>query len=330
MTGRGILDADMATLGQWAQSGWHWWRDELAGCIPAAWRARLGPARTAVAWDGTADLPALPARTALILPDGMALVRRIETQAMTARELDGMIALDARRLMPLSGEGAVLAARIALRHEAAGRMTVDLAALSPAAAAHLAQMLEGAAQRPAAVLAPTDDGGTIDLLPALVRAGVIAPAGRATPIAWATVAFLFAVNLGMLQSRDSASVDALQALVDDQRGAIAVAAKVQARMRAQDRIVAEARATRGAAEPLALMGRLAATLPRGTWFRRISLSGETVRLTGMHPHGADIAGTLRHGGYAVVRYGDSGEAATPVGEPFEVTINLAPQAGRHN
>lgn len=320
MTGRGILDADMATLGQWARAGWRWWRDEMAALVPTRWRAQ--PPR--VAWDGAADLADLPARAALELPADAALTRRIETPLMSRQELDGMIALEARRLMPLAGEGAVLAARIAARQADRARMTVDLASLAPAQVEDLATALATAPVRPAAVLAPLPDkSGAIDLLPALTRAGVLPAAGRATAIAWIAVAFLFALNLGVLVWRDSASVDALQAMVDDQRGGTAIAARVIARMRAQDAVVADLAAARRTREPLALMGRLAGALPRGTWLRRFSLSGDTLRLTGMHPHGADIAGALRHAGFAVVRYGDSGEAPTPLGEPFDATIAIA-------
>ena len=35
MTGRGILDADMATVGGWIARGWAWWLGELHGLIPA-------------------------------------------------------------------------------------------------------------------------------------------------------------------------------------------------------------------------------------------------------------------------------------------------------
>lgn len=325
MTGRGILDADMATLGRIFTAGWHWWCDEMAALVPARWRARLMARTVPVEWDGTADCPALPPRATLILPADAALTRRIETPLMTRHELDGMIALEARRLMPLAGDGAVLAARIVAPHPETGRMTVDLASLAPAMTARLAEALNQAPGRPAAVLVPAGDGA-IDILPALVRAGAMPPGGHATRIAWIAVAFLFALNLGVLVWRDSASVDALQALVDEQRGATRIAGQVIERMRVQDRLVADLATARRTREPLLLMGRLAGSLPRGTWLRRFSLTGDTLRLTGMHPHGADIAGALRHAGFAVVRYGDSGEAATPLGEPFEATIALA---GKH-
>jgi hypothetical protein len=106
-----------------------------------------------------------------------------------------------------------------------------------------------------------------------------------------------------------------------------VAHRVIGRMRAQDRIVAGALAARRSREPLMLMTNVAAALPKGSWLRKFSWSGDTIRVAGFHPHGADVAGALRRGGFAVIRYGDAGEAPTPLGEPFDATLGLIAHPG---
>jgi hypothetical protein len=245
---------------------------------------------------------------------------------MGERDLAGMIALDARRLMPMGGDGAVIAARVLNRIPETGRMVVELAAISPGDALQIAGAIADAPRPPVRVYAtdPRDDApDPVDVLPALRRAGLIAGSGQAATTAWLIVVFAFALNLGVLVWRDAASVDALSAIVDQQGSAVGAAHRVIGRMRAQDQIVTQALAARHAREPLMVMGRVAGALPKGCWLRRFTWTGDTIRIAGFHPHGVDVAGGLRRAGFAVVRYGDAGEAPTPLGEPFDATLGLA-------
>jgi general secretion pathway protein L len=323
----GLLDADMARIGHWLGSGWRWWLDELADCVPRRWRRAARGKLALVQWDDAhASFDADRRAFALVLPDGLALRRTIETPVMGERDLASMIALDARRLMPLGPDGAVIGARVIARDGQTGRMAVELAALPHPAAQALAGAIAAAPRAPAQIWAAAPDGegdAPVDLMPALHRAGLLTGDARAATRAWTIVAFLFALNLGVLVWRDAASVDALQAVVDQQAGAVGVAHRVIGRMRAQDRVVAGALAARQSREPLMVMNHLAAALPQATWLRKFSLSGDTIRISGFHPHGADIAGALRRAGFAVIRYGDAGEAPTPLGEPFDATLGQA-------
>jgi general secretion pathway protein L len=326
MSGRGILDTDMATLRAWITGGWRWWLDELADCVPRRWRSAARGRLAMAAWD-TAEDRFEPERRAfaLVLPAGLALRRRIDTPIMSERDLASMIALDARRLMPLGPDGAVIGAQVIARTPATGRMAVELAALPRPAAQAIAAAIGAAPRAPVRVWASAPDADSaapVDLLPALGRAGLLSGDSRTAATAWAVVGFLFALNIGVLVWRDAAAVDALGAVVDQQAGAVGVAHRVIGRMHAQDRIVAGALAARRTREPLTIMVHVAATMPKGTWLRKFSWSGDTIRVSGFHPHGADVAGALRRGGFAVIRYGDQGEAPTPLGEPFDATVGL--------
>jgi len=326
MTRRGILDADMATLGNWVTSGWRWWLDELADCVPRGWRSAARDKLAQAQWDEThGQFEAQTDAFALVLPHGLTLRRKIEAPIMSERDLASMIALDARRLMPLGPAGAVIGARVIERFAQTGRMAVELAALPRPAAQALADAIATAPRAPVQVWAATPDAATdapVDLLPALRRAGLMAGDGRTATTAWAVVGFLFALNIGVLVWRDAASVDALAAVVDQQAGAVGVAHRVIGRMRAQDRLVAGALTARRTREPLTIMAQVAHALPKGSWLRKFNWSGETIRISGFHPHGADVAGTLRRDGFAVIRYGDAGEAPTPLGGPFDATLGL--------
>ena len=330
MTGRGLLDTDMATLTAWAATGWRWWVAELADCVPPTWRQRTRLRLAHAEWDTATGRFVARSTGALaaVLPQGMALCRTIETPIMGERDLASMIALDARRLMPMGGDGAILGARIARRDPVTGRMQVEIATLLPDDAARVAAALGASARMPLRVYAhaPAASGAEpVDLLPALRRAGQVAGDARAAATVWLVVGFLFALNLGVLVWRDVAAVDALNAVVEQQSGAVSVAQRVIGRMRAQDRIVATALTARRTREPLAIMGRVAGALPKGAWLRKLTWTGSTVRVAGFHPHGTDVAGALRHAGFAVARYGDAGEAPTPLGEPFDATLGLKDQ-----
>jgi general secretion pathway protein L len=336
MSGRGILDADMATMRGWLATGLRWWLDELTGMVPRRWRDR-GVGRLAFhVYDPEAGtLEPLPtagggrtrpdAAAAVVLPPRLTLVRTIAYPAVSERDLGNLIELDRDRIMP-QGRDALLAARVLARDPASGRMQVEVAGLALASAEALAQVLRQLPREPVRILAsaPEPPGAApIDLLPALRRAGLIGAGNRSASSLWLAVGFLFLLNIGLLVWRDSAALDNLSATVDQQQPAVSVAHRIIARMRAEDRIAALATAARASREPVALLARIDQALPAGTWIQRFSWQGNAVQIAGYHPAKADVSGALRRAGLAVVRYGDtSNEAPTPLGEPFEVTLRL--------
>jgi hypothetical protein len=264
----------------------------------------------------------------VVLPPQLTLIRIIDYPSVGTRDLAGLIDLDRDRIMPQGGD-AVLAARVLARAPDGARMQVEVAGLPRDRALALARALAAAPREPVRVLATTPvvagagDLPPIDLLPALRRAGLIGSRDAAAAPLWLAVGLLFLLNLGLLVWRDSAALAELSATVDQQQPAVSVAHRIIARMRGQERIAQDTAEARRSREPVALMARIDRALPAGTWLQRFDWQGNAVQLTGYHPPRADVPGALRHAGLAVARYGDSSdEAATPLGEPFDVTVKL--------
>ncbi len=336
MSGRGILAADMATMRAAVAAGLRWWLDELAGMVPHRWRrAQIGRLALYTYDPKLGALEFLPpasgispkddAPMAVVLPAQLTLLRTIVYPPVRTRDLTNLIELDRDRIMP-HGRDALLAARVLARDPVSGRMQVEVAGLPLTAATALAHTLAQTPRKPACILASAPEPAglaPIDLLPALRRAGLIGTADRSATPLWMAVGFLFLLNIGVLVWRDTATLDNLSATIDQQQPAVAVAHRIIARMRGEDRIAADTAAARSAREPLALMARIGQALPPGTWIQRFSWQGGTVQLAGYHPPKSDVSGALRHAGLAVARYGDtSDEAPTPLGEPFEVIVRL--------
>lgn len=341
MSGRGILDADMQTLRAWAVSGWRWWIDELVGLVPPRWRDRAARQLNLFVYDpalGVLDHLASPgsptaktgAPVAIILPRDLTLIRTIDTPLISPRDVANLVELDVDRIMPLARGDVLLGTRVCARHDARAkgdtRQSVDVAGLPRAHAEALSRALVNADRAPACVLVSAPEMGEpmpIDLLPALRRAGLVGAADRSTAPLWLAVGFAFLLNIGLLVWRDAASLDALTAVVGQQQPAVNVAHAISARIHRDDQIADATIAARRTREPLALLARIDAAMPPGTWLQRFTWSGNSVLLAGFHPPKADVPGALRKVGLAVARYGDtSNEAPTPLGEPFEITLKL--------
>ena len=338
MSGPGVLNADMQSLLGLLGTGWRWWRDEMLAMVPHWWR-ESGQSRLALlAYQpereellpliSRTDRPAkASAPIAVVLPPELTLIRNITTPSVGERDLPNLVALDADRIMPFGRGEVLLGARVLARDAQSGRQTVEVAGLARTSAESLALTLARAGRLPARVLVSMPEPGQptpIDLLPALRRAGLAGAADRWVAPLWLAVGFLFLLNIGLLVWRDAAQLDNLAAVVDQQQSAVNIAHGIIARMRREDAIAAATAAARRSHEPLALLAQIAAALPPGTWIQRFTWQGNSVQLAGFHPPKADVSGALRRAGLAVARYGDtSNEAATPLGEPFELTLRLA-------
>lgn len=331
-SGRGILDADMRTVGGWIADAARWWVGELGAMVPPSLAGALRPSAKAVDYaPQTATFTPEPPRAkpwALHLPAGLALVRQVELPTVAPRALEAMVRLEADRLMPFPPGGPVVIAAVprAAGAAASGRQLTTVAGLSPDTARALAAAIAGEPVSPVAVLAPLSDGGEIDLLPALARAGLVPDESGRARIWWMVVAALFALNLALITWRDMAAVDRLNDAIEAQQPALTVARRISGRIRADSALAGAVSAEREKAEPLALMGRIAAALPQGAWLLRWGWQDGTLHLAGMRPATSDVAGALRKAGFETVRYSDSaGEstadaAATPLGVPFDVVV----------
>ena len=337
MSSRGILDADMRTVGQWLDNARVWWLGELAEMVPQRlrdWAAARRMLADYVPASGEiltrlhpgSGYPGLRAAVAVVLPVGFCLTREIERPVMSARDLDRMIQLECHRLMPMAASEAVLAARILARSEDNRRMRVEVAAMPRAAAERLGESLAGMSAKCLGVLAQAPEPhqpAPIDFLPALRRAGMAGSARSTTVALWLCVGFLFALNIGVLVWRDVAAVQNLDDLVSQQQPAVDAAHRIAARTQGLDRITEATADARRFAEPVTIMAKLRAALPPGVWLQRLVWKGDALRITGYRPASADVSGALRHAGFQVTRYSDTASTGQgKLGQPFEIQLRM--------
>lgn len=323
MAGRGILDADMATLGGWLRDGWRWWTDELAAMVPASLRDAGTTRATAAVFDGARLAGGLPGQAvAISLDPELVLIREIARPAMGERDLERLLAFDAERIMPMPAEAMVVASRIDRREGTT--MQVAVAALPIARAEALAAAVAAANVRPVRVLVDRSEG-VIDFLPALRRAGFFARDRSAARGWWAAVAFLFLLNLAMIVWRDVARTDRLEDMVTQQQPAVGISRAMAGRIRNGQRVARVSLARRAALDPLGTLARLSTALPAGAWVQRYNWYGDTLKIAGYRPRDANVVAALRAApGFAEVRNTSSDTVAEiPAGQPFDVTARLA-------
>lgn len=324
MSGRGILDADMTTVGGWIRDGFRWWIDELAGMVPPAWR-RLGSSGRLARFDGTRLSGGAPGvQVAISLAPELCLVRTIDRASMSDRDLAAMLAIDADRIMPMPAETIVVAGRVAAR--GATSMTARVAALPREKAIALASAIAAAGAIPTRVF--LEDGKhseTIEFLPALRAAGLLARRRGMARIWWAAVAFLFVFNVALLVWRDSARVQRLKDVVEAQRPAVSASRMIAARVASGQRVARASLAQRRAHDPLWVLGQVSSALPPGAWVQRFGWDGETLKLAGYRPRNANVLTALRAApGFSEVRNSSSDTVAEiPAGQPFDVTARIS-------
>jgi hypothetical protein len=294
MSGRGLLDADMATLARMAADGWRWWTGELAAMVPPAWRSGgrfprywlRGPALV----PERAGRAAAGARVAVVLLEDAVLTRTIERPAAGPRDLRAMLAIEGDRLMPFGEEGGLVAGRAIGAGRVPGQMRVAVAGLPIATARTIAPALQADRLVAARVLVA---GSAVDFAPALRAAGLLPRPGSAAPLLWAVVGFLLFLVLAATIWRDQARVDRLRGLVEAQQPAMAIAQQIGHRADAARRIAATLVAERRRHDVLGVLALTGEALPDQAWLQHFVWDGVEVRLTGYQPTGADVAAALR-------------------------------------
>lgn len=338
MSGRGLLDADMHTIGRWLLQGWHWWVNELQGLAPVNWRrhrsdnlprllfqaGELRYERSVVGAMGAAPRAGL--RAIVTVPQALCLTRLIERPPLSARDLQHMLVLERDMLLPFAAGSIVVAARLLGPALVSGRTMVEVAGLPADIAQDVATAITATGVIAVHVLIHEERTTPvpIDFAPAMREAGLIAKPRSVTPMLWVLVAFLVALNLGVLIWRDAASAQRLEQIVQEQQPAVSVAQIIARRIQRDGALVARSAALRQAHDPQRSLVAVSRALPPGVWLQRYVWDGATVRLTGYKPPRTDVATALRRtGDFAEVRsLTDESQATVPAGDPFDLSARI--------
>lgn len=322
--GNSILDADMATIGNWLRTGLAWWGEELRALLPAGLRRAAKPLDAYIAYRGAGRwerVGGAAAATVLVDP-GLCLVRTLKLPPLGDADLRRLVALDADRIFPIPAAQLV----IGVCPSGADRSQVSVAAMPRADAEAMVAALAGAGLKPEryAIADPAETApAMIDLTRGLVEAGLVAPAPRTALGWWMVVAFLFALNIALLVWRDVQDVQRLEALVADQGPAVGAARAISNRISQTQRQAQQLAARRGSQDAVAVLGAVTAALPERAWVQRYAWDGRTIRLTGYKRENADVVGALRNAGFEGVRAAASETIAeVPAGRPFDVTASV--------
>jgi hypothetical protein len=338
-----VLDMDMAGLGTALRSGWDWWTDELAQLVPERLQARpqalSGPVAEFDAdgqlWrEGAALEPAAEgARRRLmhvLLPASAVMTARPLLPRLPSRDLARIVTLDLDRLLPFPSGTAIAAARALPDAAEAGQAKIPtlVAGMRLARAAALVEAARDAGIEPLSLSwqSPDDAAITLDLLPALVASGRIAPRRDTRPFWWGLVAALFLANVGLMIWRDVAATDAFAAEVAEQQATSTAARAIAARIGRETALRRTLIAERDANDPLSLLALSSVALPEGAWVQRYAWTPESLRLTGYMAPGSDVQSALRRTGrFSSLQTSVSDPTADGGGgQPFDITAAMAP------
>jgi len=338
MSGRGILDADMQTLGRLLAEGWRWWIAEIRDLVPRRLRGRAGGSwprllfrdgRLIPEGDGDGGRagrssvnPRPGSGVIVMLPGSMCLMRRIERPAVNHRDLQAMVAVEADTLLPFPSGRMIVGAHSLGPAREPGKIEVEIAGIPIAVAREVAETIAMARLLPERIVARISTNGRppIDFTPAMTTAGLIARRRSATPLIWALVGFLAALNIAGLIWRDAARVARLEQLVEDQQPAVTIAQTIARRAEQGRAIMSRTIALRRRHDALGDLEAVGNALPDGGWLQRYAWDGLTVRLTGYRPARTDVTAAFRKSGhFAEVRsMNDETQATVPAGEPFDI------------
>lgn len=332
-----ILDADMATVGRWARSGFAWWIEELTALVPAKLKHALaGKPAIDARFDGSGfklsrrgvAITRADAGVALVLPADAALVRQVQLPLLGAGDTRRLLALEADRLLPFAPGTALIDHAIGAPGTAgqqwvavAGQQWVAVAGL-PLAAAETAMAAASAHGLDVRQLRIADGAGgaRFDFLADWPRAGESA-GSRARRFWWGAVACGLFVNLAALIGRDIISLRQTEELVASHGEAAATARQLRGRVLAEDAQRRSLLQRRAAQDPLPVLAATTRALPDTAWVQRLSWDGQALRLAGYKQGNFDVVAALRAEPlFASVR-STSADVAAQISarQPFEIT-----------
>lgn len=326
MATNSILDADMATVTGWLRSGFAWWTEELRSIMPFAFAPREKAMNNYVHYreDGSLTVHGSGNVEGVLVDPALCLVRRITLPALGDADLARVVALDADRIMPIPADLLIIAARA----DPKDRTAVTVAGLRRDAVATMLDAVKAnglAMPHRIGLFDPAVPGRVaMDFSQACAEAGLIAPIRSVALGWWAIVAFLFALNIGLLIWRDAESVRSMEALVAAQAPAVNAARTITKRI-SNTQHTAQALATRRSRQnALAVMAAVTQALPERAWVQRYAWDGRVIRLSGYKREGTDVIGALRKSPYFKdVRAANADALAeVPTGQPFDLTATV--------
>lgn len=331
MSARGLLDADMQTLGRWFLEGWRWWVGELRALVPAGWRRNGGGDLPRFVFEEGRLIPQgrparRGARVAILVPGRLCLARTVERPAISDADLVRMLTFEGEALLPFPAGSTLITGRRLGPVGTDGRMRIEVAGLPVATARTVLQSAEAAEVVPVRVAML--EGATrlppLDFAPAMRGAGLLARTRSATPLLWIVVALLVAFNLGLWVWRDMASLGRLEQLVQEQQPAVSIAQAITRRADRDRALAGGSLALRRSHDALDGLAAASRALPDGAWLQRFAWDGRTVRLAGYKPPRTDVVTALRRSGrFSDIRStSEEVETTVPGGEPFDVSARL--------
>ncbi len=342
MAARSILDADMTTVFGWLRSGFAWWVAELQAMVPQALRPKRVRISEFVAAhangqfyyhsDGdvraVGDAPIKSGDVTVMINEALVLKRTLSLPAMSEPDLRKLIALDADRLFPMPASSLLLAVSKS-RSDALGKgqARVNIACLPVAQAQMIVTGLAAQGLTPNKLfLRGAEESGDpdMDFTPAFAEADLVARRTSAAFAWWMLVAFLFALNIGMLVMRDVQSTQQLEQLVESQAPAVNAARAIARRISNNQLMAQQLVDRRTRQDGVGALANLTETLPAQAWIQRYSWDGRIIRLTGYKKEGVDVLGALRKSPLLVnVRSTNSDAIAElPTGQPFDLTAEV--------
>lgn len=325
-----FLDADVGTLARAAAQGWRWWVDEMAAMLPAALRPKQQvPPGQRLRWDGARLIVAAhggtpaPGVASILIDPALMLTRVVDRPALPLADLKRLIALDLDRLTPFALDAAYSDARILGPGSTTGAVQVAVTAIPKTLAQAIADACADGGITPRVVGVVEADGITLaaNFLEAMRDNGLVAAGRQRAGLWWTLVAIGFALNLGLYVYHDIASVQSLQALVDDQdasaRAARKLAATIQREEGRRDVLLVERRT----GDPLHVLAFTSQTIPNGSWVERLAWDRSQFRISGYKPAKLNLLKILRDTGRFTGIRTTVADVATESaeGEPFDIS-----------
>jgi general secretion pathway protein L len=346
MRPKDILNADMATLGGWLKSGWHWWLEELHAMIPEKWRTALASQSRIIARRGAdggyqffkngRTLESLPVRqyqpVTLALPENHGLMRTLSMPLLSRKDLRSIIALDMDRLTPYHTEDVLFDFRLLERDAHIRKQPLRLAIVPKATAMAAVEHAQASGLIPKSLTLSGETPGDIlpfDFMRYGMGSGTATSALSARQFWWAVASIMLMSNIGFAIIRDINETSSLRERVTLQTQAAKTAQMLQRRVitEHQRRLAVLKKASD--TDVLFIINSLSQQLPAGAWVQRLSLKDGSIRLTGYASDGIDVLAALRRSPVLTNVQATSSEIPTQIsaGQPFDVTATVR-QAGQ--